>query len=226
MSTFASHHNSVRATTSHLLLNQYLIQSAMSVYPRYMTRYQRSETLVAIRLIARPCQKICDIALQLVQVIIHGAMNPEQSRLIITTQVVTGLAKLHSAISDLSHAYIAHTDTVIGRGNAPSLEQLNIANPLSGENGLFSARGPTPAPTTEVVSDGKKRKRAPHDKNAPKRALTPFFLFLQTERQRIAEQMGEGHTAKEVQDEGGRRWREMSEEGKAVSINHKSLLIT
>lgn len=129
--------------------------------------------------------------------------------------VVTGLATLQSAVSDLSRAYIAHTDTVIGRGNASSLEQLNISNPLSGENGLFGGRGPTPAPTTEAPPEGKKRKRAPHDKNAPKRALTPFFLYLQTARPALANEMGSGHTAKEVQDEGGRRWREMTEKDKS-----------
>ena len=148
----------------------------------------------------------------------YGAINPEQNELIIAPQVVTGLATLQSAVSDLSRAYIAHTDTVIGRGNSSSLEQLNISNPLSGENALFGARGPTPAPTTEVPGEGKKRKRAPHDKNAPKRALTPFFLYLQTARNSIAEEMGPGKTAKEVQDEGGSRWRAMSDEDKSVSI--------
>jgi len=92
---------------------------------------------------------------------------------------------------------------------------LNISNPLSGENALYGARGPTPAPTTEVPGEGKKRKRAPHDKNAPKRALTPFFLYLQTARNSIAEEMGPGKTAKEVQDEGGSRWRAMSDEDKS-----------
>ena len=146
-----------------------------------------------------------------------GAMNPEQGQLTIAPKVVTGLATLQSAVSDLSRAYIAHTDTVIGRGNASSLEQLNISNPLSGENGLFGGRGPTPAPTTEAPAEGKKRKRAPHDKNAPKRALTPFFLYLQTARPALATEMGSGHTAKEVQDEGGRRWREMTDKDKSVS---------
>ena len=146
-----------------------------------------------------------------------GAMNPEQAQLTIAPKVVTGLATLQSAVSDLSRAYIAHTDTVIGRGNASSLEQLNISNPLSGENGLFGGRGPTPAPTTEAPPEGKKRKRAPHDKNAPKRALTPFFLYLQTARPALATEMGSGHTAKEVQDEGGRRWREMTDKDKSVS---------
>ena len=179
---------------------------------------QRAKALKAVGLLNLPCQNVCEIAYKLVRHIMYGAINPEQNELIITPQVVTGLATLQSAVSDLSRAYIAHTDTVIGRGNSSSLEQLNISNPLSGENALFGARGPTPAPTTEVPGEGKKRKRAPHDKNAPKRALTPFFLYLQTARNSIAEEMGPGKTAKEVQDEGGSRWRAMSDEDKSVSI--------
>ena len=182
-----------------------------------MTRDQRDEALQSVHLFTLPCQNVCDIAYVLVHNIMYGAMNPEQGQLTIAPKVVTGLATLQSAVSDLSRAYIAHTDTVIGKGNASSLEQLNISNPLGGENGLFGGRGPTPAPTAEAPPEGKKRKRAPHDKNAPKRALTPFFLYLQTARPALAAEMGSGHTAKEVQDEGGRRWREMTDKDKSVS---------
>lgn len=186
------------------------------LYP--MTPNQREEALQAVDLLTRPCENVCDIAFKIVRNIMYGAMYPERNELIVTPQVVTGLATLQSAVSDLSRAYIAHTDTVIGRGNSTSLEQLNISNPLSGDNALFQPRGPTPAPTIEAPVEGKKRKRAPHDKNAPKRALTPFFLFLQTARSKIAEELGEGKTAKEVQDEGGRRWREMTDDDKSVSL--------
>ena len=184
-----------------------------------MTRHQRDKAFEAVNLLTPLCQNICDTAFKLVRNIMIGAADPEHNQLTITPQVVTGLATLQSAVSDLSRAYIAHTDTVIGRGNASSLEQLNISNPLSGENVLFGQRGPTPAPTIEVAMESKKRKRAPHDKNAPKRALTPFFLYLQSERTTIATEMGAGKTAKEVQDEGGKRWREMSEDDKKVSVS-------
>lgn len=183
-----------------------------------MTCDQRVEALEAVHLLTRPCENVCEIAYKLVRNIMYGAVHPEQSQLIVTPQVVTGLATLQSAVSDLSRAYIAHTDTVIGRGNASSLEQLNISNPLSGENVLFGQRGLTPAPTVEAPPENKKRKRAPHDKNAPKRALTPFFLYLQGSRQALAAELGPGKTAKEVQDEGGRRWRGMNDEDKKVSL--------
>ena len=141
--------------------------------------------------------------------------------LIATSQVVTGLTSLQAAVQDLARAYIDHTDTVLGRkGEGSSFAQFNLTTkPLGVEAGFFSARGATPAPAlAEPPVEGKKRKRAPHDKNAPKRALTPFFLYLQSERAHIGTQLGQSHTAKEVQDEGGKRWREMPDQEKAVSV--------
>ena len=205
-------------TNNHLVTthSHHIAMSTRAPPQLYMTRDQRDEALQAVHLLTLPCQNVCDIAYILVHNIMHGAMNLEQAQLTIAPKVVKGLATLQSAVADLSSAYIAHTNTVIGKGNPLSLEQLNIANPLSGETGLFGNRGPTPALTTEALPEGKKRKRAPHDKNAPKRALTPFFLYLQTARPAIATEMGQGHTAKEVQDEGGRRWREMTDKDKIV----------
>ena len=130
-------------------------------------------------------------------------------------QVVTGLATLQSAVQDLSRAYIAHTNTVIGKGTGSSLELLNLANPLGSENGLFSGRLATPAPATEQ-GEVKKRKRAPHDKNAPKRPVTPYFLYMQYAREGIAKDMAEGSTAKMVADEGTKRWNSMGPMEKEV----------
>ena len=130
-------------------------------------------------------------------------------------QVVTGLATLQSAVQDLSRAYIAHTNTVIGKGPSAQPELLNF-NPLGGEP-LFGNRGMTPIPNVDA-GESKKRKRAPHDKNAPKRPVTPYFLYMQTARSIIANEMPAGHTAKQVADEGTKRWLNMSEEEKKVIL--------
>lgn len=186
-----------------------------------LTREQRDDALMAMELLARSCSYILEIVSKLVHSMIYGAMNPTQASLMITPQVVTGLTTLQSAVSDLSRAYIAHTNAVLGKGSNVTFEQLNFPNPLGGDGTLFSARGPTPAPLAEP-EHGKKRKRAPHDKNAPKRALTPFFLYLQSQRATIGKELGDKFTAKEIQDEGGKRWREMPEKEKAVSASKLS----
>ncbi len=128
---------------------------------------------------------------------------------------MTGLASLQSAIQDLSRAYIAHTNTIIAKGSGSSPGPLNLTVPLRSEDTLFGARLGTLGSIQEPV-EAKKRKRAPHDKNAPKRPLTPYFLYMQTARSQIASELDQGHAAKEVADEGRRRWNDMSPEEKEV----------
>lgn len=98
---------------------------------------------------------------------------------------------------------------------------MTLANPLGGD--IFGARPATPAPNADN-GESKKRKRAPHDKNAPKRPVTPYFLYMQTARLQIAAEMAPSYTAKEVAEEGTRRWNEMKPEEREVgSLPHEVL---
>ncbi|KAI4171346.1 MAG: hypothetical protein LQ343_004302 [Gyalolechia ehrenbergii] len=180
---------------------------------RYLTREEAVGALQAVHLLTRPYRNVCELVAQLTNDVYRGAIDPVQAQLTYTPKVVTGLATLQSAVQDLSRAYIAHTNTVIGKGTGSSLELLNFANPLGGENGLFSGRVATPAPVPEQ-GEVKKRKRAPHDKNAPKRPITPYFLYMSYAREGIARDMGFGASAKQVADEGTQRWNSMGDEEK------------
>ncbi|KAL8693489.1 MAG: hypothetical protein Q9218_001678 [Villophora microphyllina] len=184
---------------------------------RYLTREEVDGALRSVNLLTLPYCNVCEITAQIASDIVRGAIEQSQAHLTFTPKVVTGLATLQSAVQDLSRAYIAHTNTVIGKGTGSSLELLNFANPLGGENGLFSARVATPAPAAAPAPEQgevKKRKRAPHDKNAPKRPVTPYFLYMQYAREGIAREMGSGAAAKQVADEGTRRWNTMAKEEK------------
>ncbi|KAL8798252.1 MAG: hypothetical protein Q9182_006827 [Xanthomendoza sp. 2 TL-2023] len=187
--------------------------------PRLLTREKSEYELFSAQLLTPLYCNVCEIVWELASNIVHGAIARRQAHLTFTPKVVTGLATLQSAVQDLSRAYIAHTNTVIGKGTGSSLELLNFANPLGGENGLFGSRtqGTPVAPNTEQTAkgEGKKRKRAPHDKNAPKRPRTPYFLYMQFAREGISQDMGPDTTAKQVQDEGTRRWNSMGPEEKA-----------
>jgi len=128
--------------------------------------------------------------------------------------VIVSLATLQSAVSDLSRAYINHANTVLNRG--PSTLDLGPITSSLLENGLLGG-GRVLSPGAR--SDGevkKKRKRAPHDPNAPKRALTPYFLYMQHNRSAIASELGSSARPKEVADEGTRRWAEMPEAEKQI----------
>ncbi|KAE8149655.1 hypothetical protein BDV25DRAFT_140571 [Aspergillus avenaceus] len=132
-------------------------------------------------------------------------------------QVIVSLAQLQSAVSELSKAYINHANTVLNRGETVEIGSIaNITNALY-ESGLLGtiggARATSPGAKSDT-GDKKKRKRAPPDPNAPKRALTPFFLFMQHNRSKIAEELGSSAKPKDVSDEGTRRWADMPEEEK------------
>jgi len=133
--------------------------------------------------------------------------------------VIVALATLQSSVQDLSRAYIQHANTVLTPGkHGLNPIDANLTSILT-ESGLLTGR-PADAPplvVAEAEGDGKKkRKRTPHDPNAPKRALTPYFLYMQSARAQIAKELGDSAKPKEVADEGTRRWTEMSPAEKSV----------
>ncbi|KAL6245877.1 hypothetical protein RBB50_007030 [Rhinocladiella similis] len=133
--------------------------------------------------------------------------------------VIVALATLQSSVQDLSRAYIQHANTVLTPGkHGLNPIDANLTSILT-ESGLLAGRpaDAPPAAVPEVETDGKKkRKRTPHDPNAPKRALTPYFLYMQSARAQIAKELGDQAKPKEVADEGTRRWTEMKPAEKSV----------
>lgn len=146
----------------------------------------------------------------------------DQEQLCLTySQVIMSLATLQSAVSDLSRAYINHANTVLNRGNLDvgGITSNSITSSLL-ENGLLGNRHASPGVKSEA-GEKKKRKRAPHDPNAPKRALTPYFLYMQHNRAQIAQELGANAKPKDVADEGTRRWAAMPEAQKEVCAIHR-----
>jgi hypothetical protein len=130
-------------------------------------------------------------------------------------KVIVALATLQNSVQDLSKAYINHANTVLNPGRAGTLD-LNLTTTLL-DSGLLTHRAPSPGMKQEAPAETKKkRKRAAHDPNAPKRALTPYFLYMQSARPQIAQELGSNAKPKEVADEGTRRWSIMPEADKNV----------
>ncbi len=139
-------------------------------------------------------------------------------------KVIVALATLQNSVQDLSKAYINHANTVLNPGRAGTLD-LNLTTTLL-DSGLLTQRAPSPGMKQEVpVEAKKKRKRAAHDPNAPKRALTPYFLYMQSARPQIAQELGSNAKPKEVADEGTRRWGIMPEADKNVGDDSTDLCI-
>jgi hypothetical protein len=137
--------------------------------------------------------------------------------------VVTGLATLQDAIQTLSSAYIKHTNAVLGEHGAgldveSALSKLG-ENPLLGGLGNLRAASPAKSVTVVAADDKRERKKRQHDPNAPKRPLTPFFLYMQTARPIIAADLGPDFAKGAVSAEGTQRWAAMSASDKQLWTN-------
>jgi len=83
-------------------------------------------------------------------------------------------------------------------------------------SGLPGLRGATPM--QPAVDAKKEKKKRVHDPNAPKRPLTPYFLYMQTARPIIRADLGEDVAKGAVSTEGVHRWKEMADADKQVTI--------
>jgi hypothetical protein len=96
--------------------------------------------------------------------------------------------------------YLRQTNLLLGEGT-----NVENAPDFSGIENAFSGLLPVPM-MAAPVEEKKERKKRSHDPNAPKRPLTPYFLYMQTARPIIASDLGEDAPKGAVQEEGQRRW--------------------
>lgn len=111
-----------------------------------------------------------------------------------------------------------HTNKILSKASGSPLELFNLAGPILNPNTLFTAQFDPQRPVQLQGPTAGKRKKRAHDKNAPKRPITPYFLYMQTERSRIAKELDDGHSAKDVADEGTKRWNVMPPGEREVCI--------
>jgi hypothetical protein len=112
-------------------------------------------------------------------------------------------------IKSFSQDYLRQTNLLLGEGT--NLEAGDIEQQFGfGQLAQFTGVVPPPA-----VEEKKERKKRTHDPNAPKRPLTPYFLYMQTARPIIANDLGEDAPKGAVQEEGQRRWSVMNPSEKA-----------
>jgi len=83
---------------------------------------------------------------------------------------------------------------------------------------LGSLRAASPAKSPSGDNKKEKKKRV-HDPNAPKRPLTPYFLYMQTARPIIAGDLGPEVAKGAVSAEGVRRWNAMIAPDKQLWTN-------
>lgn len=108
--------------------------------------------------------------------------------------------------------YLRQTNLLLGEGTNLEDGQQLLAGVENAFNGLIQ---PPVAPAAPVEGEKKERKKRTHDPLAPKRPLTPYFLYMQTARPIIASDLGETAPKGAVQEEGQRRWAVMGPSEKA-----------
>ncbi|KAM4058601.1 HMG (high mobility group) box domain-containing protein [Hirsutella rhossiliensis] len=102
--------------------------------------------------------------------------------------------------------YVRQTNLLMGEPTAES-GHGDLLN--SFENAAAQLIMPVPE-LAPPVEEKKERKKRTHDPNAPKRPLTPYFLYMQHARSIIANDLGAEAPKGAVQEEGQRRWAHMS----------------
>jgi hypothetical protein len=91
------------------------------------------------------------------------------------------------------------------------------------ENSVDRAASPAKSVAVAAEPDKKERRKRLHDPNAPKRPLTPFFLYMKTARPIIASDLGPDAAKGAVSIEGTKRWTVMDAPQKHVRYPYTSL---
>ncbi|KLU88045.1 high mobility group protein, partial [Magnaporthiopsis poae ATCC 64411] len=125
--------------------------------------------------------------------------------------VYSRLVSIQNLLQQFSGDYLRQTNLLLGFGDGPLDNAVEFGG-LEGMVNLLPATGLVPMPAEEPKKERKKRH---HDPNAPKRPLTPYFLYMQTARPIIAADLGSDAAKGAVQEEGQRRWGTMSQAEKA-----------
>ncbi|KAK8043640.1 hypothetical protein PG993_006070 [Apiospora rasikravindrae] len=129
------------------------------------------------------------------------------------------LSTIQELLKDFASDYLRQSNMLLGEptslDNVPALQTLARLDQ--------AAVGFAPPVGAEVavppVEEKKERKKRQHDPNAPKRPLTPYFLYMQTARPIIATDLGNEAPKGAVQDEGQRRWASMNPDEKMAWNN-------
>ncbi|KAL1899980.1 hypothetical protein Cpir12675_001204 [Ceratocystis pirilliformis] len=124
------------------------------------------------------------------------------------------LTTIQQLIKSFSDDYLRQTNLLLGLSTPEDGSEDALAN-LEASMSALSGVSTLILPPPPVVEEKKERKKRTHDPNAPKRPLTPYFLYMQTARPIIANDLGPEAPKRAVQEEGQRRWASMvpSEKG-------------
>ncbi|KAH6657355.1 hypothetical protein BKA67DRAFT_555059 [Truncatella angustata] len=118
------------------------------------------------------------------------------------------LSTIQELLRDFAADYLRQSNLLLGEPT--SLDAIPSLGALARLDGAALGFAPPLAEAALPVEEKKERKKRQHDPNAPKRPLTPYFLYMQTARPIIANDLGQDAPKGAVQEEGQRRWAAMT----------------
>ncbi|KEY71138.1 hypothetical protein S7711_00960 [Stachybotrys chartarum IBT 7711] len=130
------------------------------------------------------------------------------SFLTVRDSAVGRLHTIHELLRSFTLDYIRQTNLLLGIGE-PTAEGVQPDFHANFDNAAAALIMPVPE-LAAPVEEKKERKKRTHDPNAPKRPLTPYFLYMQHARSIIANDLGAEAPKGAVQEEGQRRWAHMT----------------
>ncbi|KAF5558671.1 hypothetical protein FMEXI_312 [Fusarium mexicanum] len=140
--------------------------------------------------------------------VFHGFWQNETPEAVAVAvgRLTTILELLRSFTTD----YVRQTNLLLGEPTAEGSQDNLLANFEHAAQQLIM---PIPE-LAPPVEEKKERKKRTIDPNAPKRPLTPYFLYMQHARSIIANDLGSEAPKGAVQEEGQRRWAHMGPQEK------------
>jgi len=137
----------------------------------------------------------------------HPRVVDNESFLRVRDSAVGRLTTILNLFQNFIHDYVRQTNLLLGE---PTPEGSQVDLLANFENAAAQLMLPAvPADLLPPVEEKKERKKRQHDPNAPKRPLTPYFLYMQHARSIIANDLGSEAPKGAVQEEGQRRWAQM-----------------
>jgi len=147
-----------------------------------------------------------------------------------------GLTHVQNGLNDLLRAYMQHTSSILA-GEDGDLDRLQIPSSIAAtasaamdaaavaSNGVGQVIQAANHATSAVATKKRKqREKKTRDPNAPKKPLTAAFLYAQNARSLVKKDLeqalgpGEVIEKNAVQIEVNKRWNELSQEEKEVSL--------
>ncbi|CAM1504460.1 Fc.00g020510.m01.CDS01 [Cosmosporella sp. VM-42] len=140
----------------------------------------------------------------------QGQTVDKESFLRVRDSAVGRLTTILELLRSFTADYVRQTNLLLGEPTAEGAQDNLLAN---FENAAAQLIMPMPE-LAPPVEEKKERKKRTHDPNAPKRPLTPYFLYMQHARSIIANDLGAEAPKGAVQEEGQRRWAHMGPQEK------------